>query len=102
MGGVYLTRQGKLLLLNEWYKTCHMLTLTLLQSYILYQERNILSTNIGVPASTGAALSRAGTRKRPVQPLVNFGAAASSIPSEPPAPAPPPVFEPGSLLARRS
>ena len=72
------------------------------QSYVLHQERNILSsTAVTAPATStggGAALSRAGTRKRPAQPLLNLG--QSTIP-DPLAPPPPPTFEPGSLLAKR-
>ncbi|KAH9948878.1 hypothetical protein B0H21DRAFT_206529 [Amylocystis lapponica] len=68
----------------------------LARSYVLYQERNVLSS------TPGAGLTRAGTRKapglRPVQPLMTVGPpkldplAVSSAPVE---------FEPGSLLAKR-
>ncbi|KAI0667755.1 hypothetical protein C8Q78DRAFT_981379 [Trametes maxima] len=71
----------------------------LARSYVLYQERNVLSTTSAI---TGGGLQRAGTRKtapgtRPAQPLVSVGAPKSdpmSIPTS---------FEPaaGSLLARR-
>lgn len=70
-----------------------MLTASLaLQSYVLYQERNVIST------SAGAALTRATTRagQRPVQPLVHVGASKSEMPT-----AVPVGFEPGSLLAKR-
>ncbi|KAI0736324.1 hypothetical protein C8Q72DRAFT_769525 [Fomitopsis betulina] len=64
----------------------------LARSYVLYQERNIIST------SAGAALARATTRagQRPVQPLVHVGASKSDTPT-----AVPVSFEPGSLLAKR-
>ncbi|THH00196.1 hypothetical protein EW026_g2298 [Hermanssonia centrifuga] len=70
----------------------------LARSYVLHQERNVLSTNTAI-AGAGAGLSRAGTRKhpRPSQPLVNFG---QQIIPEPSPMAP--VFEPGSLLAKRT
>ncbi|GJE99833.1 PH domain-containing protein [Phanerochaete sordida] len=70
------------------------------RSYILYQDRNVLSTT-GATANPGAGLSRAGTRKRPAQPLVNFSAAQTVSAAEPP-PALTPVFAPGSLLAKNS
>ena len=74
----------------------------LFQSYVLHQERNVLSISNPVAtsasASSGAALSRSGTRKhqRPVQPLVNLSAASAALDSPTPK-----VFEPGSLLAKR-
>ncbi|KAI0081629.1 hypothetical protein K474DRAFT_1587482 [Panus rudis PR-1116 ss-1] len=72
----------------------------LARSYVVYQERNVL-TNTSVAASNGgASLSRAGTRKqRPAQPLVNFGGASAASADVPPVPA---MFEPGSLLAKRT
>ncbi|THH08499.1 hypothetical protein EW145_g2653, partial [Phellinidium pouzarii] len=77
----------------------------LARSYILYQEKHVLFRNKIVSmgqsagASTGgAALSRAGTRKRPAQTYVNLansgpgaGASQATVP-----------FEPGSLLAKRA
>ncbi|KAI9058118.1 hypothetical protein FKP32DRAFT_1680575 [Trametes sanguinea] len=67
----------------------------LARSYVLYQERNVIS-------SGPAGLQRAGTRKqapgqRPAQPLVNVGAPKADPMSAPIG------FEPaaGSLLARR-
>ncbi|TFY52096.1 hypothetical protein EVJ58_g10206 [Rhodofomes roseus] len=65
----------------------------LARSYVLYQERNIIST------SAGSALTRTTTRagQRPAQPLVNVGAPKA----EGPVPAVPVGFEPGSLLAKR-
>ncbi|KAJ3487472.1 hypothetical protein NLI96_g3513 [Meripilus lineatus] len=77
----------------------------LARSYILYQERNVLTTAHATPSamtsgiSQGASLSRAGTRKhqRPVQPLLNFASASSAADAPPPQ-----VFEPGSLLGKRA
>ena len=81
-----------------------MLTLICVQSYVLYQERNVLSSQSasGTATATGGGLQRSGTRKqapgqRPAQPLVNVSAPKAdplSVPSG---------FEPaaGSLLARR-
>lgn len=62
------------------------------QSYVLYQERNVIST------SAGAALTRATTRagQRPAQPLVHVGGSKSDMPTVAPV-----GFEPGSLLAKR-
>ncbi|KAI0338854.1 hypothetical protein BDW22DRAFT_1337212 [Trametopsis cervina] len=75
-------------------------SILLARSYVLHQDRNILSsTVVSAPVSSGgAALSRAGTRKRPAQPLVHFGQAAAVDAQSPPLP---PGFEPGSLLAKR-
>ncbi|KAK7690276.1 hypothetical protein QCA50_006931 [Cerrena zonata] len=74
----------------------------LARSYVLYQERNVLTnTSVSAPVAGGASLSRAGTRKgqRPAQPLVNLGGhAVAVVPDVPPVPA---MFEPGSLLAKR-
>ncbi|KAH8082006.1 hypothetical protein BXZ70DRAFT_901145 [Cristinia sonorae] len=72
----------------------------LARSYVLYQDSNILTNtavNAPVAGQTGAALSRAGTRKRPAQPLLTIGpvSASSDAPTIPPV-----SFEPGSLLAR--
>ncbi|KAI0330472.1 hypothetical protein GY45DRAFT_1250692 [Cubamyces sp. BRFM 1775] len=76
----------------------------LARSYVLYQERNVLSSQSapGTAAAAAGGLQRSGTRKqapgqRPAQPLVNVGAPKAdplSVPSG---------FEPaaGSLLARR-
>ncbi|KIP09664.1 hypothetical protein PHLGIDRAFT_11795 [Phlebiopsis gigantea 11061_1 CR5-6] len=74
----------------------------LARSYVLHQERNVLTTATAPVSIVGASLSRSGTRKRPAQPLVNFGAAGASVPSDAPPTTPLPVFEPGSLLAKRS
>ncbi|TCD64509.1 hypothetical protein EIP91_004005 [Steccherinum ochraceum] len=73
----------------------------LARSYVLHQERNVLTnTTVTAPTvattGTGAALSRAGTRKRPAQPLVTIGHVATHE-----VPIAPAVFEPGSLLAKR-
>ncbi|KZT67256.1 hypothetical protein DAEQUDRAFT_729291 [Daedalea quercina L-15889] len=64
----------------------------LARSYVLYQERNVIST------SAGAALARTTTRagQRPAQPLVSVGASKAEMPI-----AVPLGFEPGSLLAKR-
>ena len=66
------------------------------QSYILYQERHVLSKNrAAADNSAGAGLARSGTRKKPTQTFVTLsspkalGAAQNS------------PFEPGSLLAKR-
>ncbi|KZT09246.1 uncharacterized protein LAESUDRAFT_647284 [Laetiporus sulphureus 93-53] len=62
----------------------------LARSYVLYQERNVLSS------ATASSLMRAGTTRagqRPVQPLVNVSAPKVDPPSI--------GFEPGSLLAKR-
>ncbi|KAI0763584.1 hypothetical protein BD413DRAFT_483776 [Trametes elegans] len=76
----------------------------LARSYVLYQERNVLSSASAAPAGLGAVggLQRSGTRKqapgqRPAQPLVNVGAPKADPLSVPTG------FEPaaGSLLARR-
>ena len=70
------------------------------QSYVLYQERNIVSASAAAAAggsgSASAALQRSGTRKRPAQPLVNVGPSKAEMMA-------PNAFEPaaGSLLARR-
>ena len=68
------------------------------QSYVLYQERHVVSaaTTAGGSSSASAALQRSGTRKRPAQPLVNVGPSKSEMTA-------PTTFEPaaGSLLARR-
>ncbi|KAK2465411.1 hypothetical protein APHAL10511_002765 [Amanita phalloides] len=59
------------------------------RSYVLHQERHVLfnpRASSGNAAGTAVSLSRAGTRKRPVQPLVSISAAD--------------VFEPGSLLSK--
>ncbi|KAI0795242.1 hypothetical protein BC629DRAFT_1286947 [Irpex lacteus] len=76
-------------------------SILLARSYVLHQERNILSsTAVTAPAiSNGAALSRAGTRRRPAQPLLTLDQSAIVDPQAPP---PPPTFEPGSLLAKRA
>ncbi|KAI0058260.1 hypothetical protein BV25DRAFT_1810990 [Artomyces pyxidatus] len=72
----------------------------LARSYVINQERNIISTTSMPPSSAGPgkSLSRSGTRKgaRPAQPLVNVSA-PSSLPAMPAGN----VFEPGSLLAKR-
>ncbi len=69
-----------------------------LQSYVLYQERNIVSTSAAGSGSTTstALLQRAGTRKRPAQPLLSVGPPKAEMVA-------PSSFEPsaGSLLARR-
>lgn len=73
-----------------------------MKSYIIHQERNVIAGNTNITnngSGAGAALSRAGTRRRPGQPLVNFG--GSVAPTEPP-PQSTAVFEPGSLLAKRT
>ncbi|CAL1712463.1 unnamed protein product [Somion occarium] len=72
----------------------------LARSYVLYQERNVLTNTSASAGGAGAALSRAGTRKgqRPAQPLLNFNG-APAIGDTPPVPA---MFEPGSLLSRRT
>ncbi|KAI0953621.1 hypothetical protein AcW1_007795 [Taiwanofungus camphoratus] len=67
----------------------------LARSYVLYQERNVLSS------SAGPNLTRAGTRvqppgQRPAQPLVNVGPPKPDMPSTVAI-----GFEPGSLLAKR-
>jgi len=80
----------------------------LARSYLLYQERNVLSAS-GAGASGTSSLLRAGTRKqRLAQPLVHFGApavpegpVAANHSAQPAAPLPI-AFEPGSLLAKRS
>ncbi|KAI1794947.1 hypothetical protein LXA43DRAFT_95018 [Ganoderma leucocontextum] len=75
----------------------------LARSYVLYQERNVVSaSNVGttsaaVPSSSGAgALQRSGTRRRPPQPLIAVGPPKNDMvaPLNFEAPA-------GSLLARR-
>ncbi|KAJ3552976.1 hypothetical protein NM688_g3871 [Phlebia brevispora] len=69
----------------------------LARSYIIHQERNIIAGPN--PAGVGASLSRAGTRKRTAaQHLVNFG---QPVTAEAP-PTTTAVFEPGSLLAKRT
>ncbi|KAH9936565.1 uncharacterized protein B0H18DRAFT_867929 [Fomitopsis serialis] len=64
----------------------------LARSYVLYQERNVIST------SAGSALARTTTRagQRPAQTLVNVGAPKAEGPTVAPL-----GFEPGSLLAKR-
>ena len=69
------------------------------QSYVLYQERHVVSAaaaTSGGSSSASAALQRSGTRKRPAQPLVTVGPPKSEMMA-------PTTFEPaaGSLLARR-
>lgn len=82
-------------LIFHW-NTAGSMVYVFIQSYILHKDHVVLSGN--TTTSPGPALSRAGTRKqRPAQPLVNFN---GPITSEAPIP-PPPVFEPGSLLAKR-
>ncbi|KAI0754706.1 hypothetical protein C8Q80DRAFT_1093798 [Daedaleopsis nitida] len=70
----------------------------LARSYVLFQERNIVSTAAGGGGTTtpSTGLQRAGTRKRPAQPLVNVSAPKSEMMAAT-------AFEPaaGSLLARR-
>ncbi|THH31244.1 hypothetical protein EUX98_g2953 [Antrodiella citrinella] len=72
----------------------------LARSYVLYQDRNVLTNtntaSVGPTNNPGAALSRAGTRKRPTQPLLNIG------PVQTHEVVAAPVFEPGSLLAKRA
>lgn len=73
------------------------------QSYVLYQERNVLSSTTApgtAPGATAGGLQRAGTRKpgqRPAQPLMTVG------PPKVDQMVAPSGFEPaaGSLLARR-
>lgn len=70
-----------------------------LQSYILYQEKHVLFRNKESGSGTatsgggGAALSRAGTKKRPEKAFVNLNG-QNATPAGP--------FEPGSLLAKRA
>ena len=67
------------------------------QSYVLYQERHVVSAaTAGGSSSASAALQRSGTRKRPAQPLVSVGPPKAEMMT-------PTTFEPaaGSLLARR-
>ncbi|KAI5121083.1 hypothetical protein M0805_008596 [Coniferiporia weirii] len=81
----------------------------LARSYILYQEKRVLFHNknssvgqaAGAPTGAGAALSRAGTRKRPAQTFVNLGPGSQTM-SGPSAVQTAGPFEPGSLLAKRS
>lgn len=68
------------------------------QSYILHQEKHVLFRNKEAGGGTasnggGAALSRAGTRKRPEKTFVTLGG-SGAVTSGP--------FEPGSLLAKRA
>ena len=78
-----------------------LLTVMVRQSYIIHQERNVITgnNNNNNTSVIGASLTRAGTRKRPAQPLVNFG---GPITLADPPPLVPPSFEPGSLLAKRA
>ncbi|KAF7980008.1 hypothetical protein HWV62_40112 [Athelia sp. TMB] len=76
-----------------------MQAILLARSYVLYQERNVLFSggNSGAPVAS-KGLSRAGTRKdRPIQPLIDVAASLAAVQSPQGA-----VFEPGSLLARRT
>ncbi|KZV63480.1 hypothetical protein PENSPDRAFT_589789 [Peniophora sp. CONT] len=74
------------------------------RSYIMNQERNVIASAAGQPPTPGllaggsGALKRSGTRKRevPAQPLIDVSPPAAVV-----AAAQAPVFEPGSLLARR-
>ncbi|KAI0789599.1 hypothetical protein C8Q75DRAFT_717725 [Abortiporus biennis] len=82
---------------EKWFEK-----ILLARSYVLHQERNVLTTTSANPTTTasGASLSRSGTRKRPAQTLVNLSTPMTRGPSSdiPPVPR---VFEPGSLLAQR-
>ncbi|KAL4080700.1 hypothetical protein J3A83DRAFT_4084246 [Scleroderma citrinum] len=71
------------------------------RSYVLHQEKNVLSTQAGESLSQAKPLSRSRTRKqsvssRPVQPLISVlpPFSVSSTTNV--------VFEPGSLLAKRN
>jgi len=68
----------------------------LARSYVLYQERHVLSSG---PGNASSGLHRAGTRiqpgQRPAQPLVNVNLQKSDVPVSAVG------FEPGSLLAKR-
>lgn len=69
------------------------------QSYVLFQERNILfASKTTLASSTSNPLSRSGTRKavrsQPAQPLVNVTPPFAVAPSKV-------DFEAGSLLAKR-
>ena len=72
----------------------------LLQSYVLYQDRKVVTSSAAAAAggnsNTSVGLQRAGTRKRPTQPLVSVGPPKAEMMA-------PLNFEPsaGSLLARR-
>ena len=71
-------------------------TFVIMKSYILHQERHVLSRNKApgdASGTTGGALARSGTRKKPVQTYVSLS------PTGPTAQASP--FEPGSLLGKR-
>ncbi|KAF8645217.1 hypothetical protein AX16_008044 [Volvariella volvacea WC 439] len=70
----------------------------LARSYVLHQEKNILSKSNNPSGST--SLSRAGTRRGPrpaQQPLLSLPANAVAVPTSHTN-----VFEPGSLLAKHS
>jgi len=74
----------------------------LLQSYVIHQERNMLSVgpSSGSGGASGKSLSRSGTRKGGTrgaqQPLFNITSVSPVATA-----AQPFTFEPGSLLAKR-
>ncbi|KAL0961014.1 hypothetical protein HGRIS_006006 [Hohenbuehelia grisea] len=67
-----------------------MEVILLARSYVLYQDKNVLYNPKATSLTSGPSLTRAGTRRNPrsTQPLVNV--------------APQEMFEPGSLLYKKS
>lgn len=67
-----------------------------MKSYIIHQERNVLSRNKATGDASGVAgtgLARTGTRKKPIQTFVTLPPSGTITQGGP--------FEPGSLLGKR-